>query len=148
MSNAVIIFSLALAFAAGGSAADRVPAVSKGPDGVAIRGYDPVAYFTDSKAVKGSPKFEHEWMGAKWRFASSSHRDLFTAAPEKYAPQFGGYCVWALIHKTPLEADPEVWNIVDRKLYLNSTREAQRSWESDRPRWIVDAGLSWPTLHR
>lgn len=59
--------------------------------GVAIKGYDPVAYFTLSKPVEGSAEFEYEWMGAKWRFSSARHRDLFKSNPEKYAPQYGGY---------------------------------------------------------
>jgi hypothetical protein len=130
------------------SAAVPADPINKGPDGVAVRGYDVVAYFTDSKALKGSPQFEYEWKGAKWRFVSSTHRDAFAAAPEKYAPQFGGYCTWTIGHKSVAEGDPEVWSIVDGKLYFNNNRTAQTRWNEDRPKWIIDAGLNWPGLHR
>ena len=69
--------------------------------GVAIEGTDPVAYFEDGQPLAGSSEFEHEWLGATWRFASAEHRDAFAAAPEKYAPQYGGYCVWAVSRAIP-----------------------------------------------
>lgn len=140
-----IVVGFAVCLSAGASGADPV---NRGADGVAIRGYDVVAYFTDSKAVKGSGKFEHAWKGAKWRFVSAAHRDAFAAAPDKYAPQFGGYCAWTMAHRSVLEGDPEVWNIVNGKLYFNNNKTAQAKWSEDRPRWIVDASLYWPGLSR
>lgn len=71
--------------------AAKTSTVNTNPEGVAIKGYDPVAYFTEGKPVKGSPAFEHEWKGAKWRFANAEHLKLFTGEPKKYAPQYGGY---------------------------------------------------------
>src|SRR5687767_2907307 len=87
-------------------------------DGIAIRGYDMVAYFNNSKAIKGSDEFQHEWNDAKWYFSSASNRDLFAKAPEKYAPQFGGYCAYAASRDYIYDADPQFWRIVDGRLYL------------------------------
>src|SRR5512135_2769630 len=87
--------------------------------GVAIRGYDPVAYFTESKPVEGSKQFTFEWQGATWRFASAANRDLFAKTPEKYAPQYGGYCAYAVSQGHTATIDPQRWRIVDGKLYLN-----------------------------
>jgi hypothetical protein len=85
---------------------------------LAIKGYDPVAYFTDSKPVQGKAEFEFEWDDHRWRFASAEHRDLFKASPARYAPQFGNYCAMALTLKQVVVADPENWLISDGKLYV------------------------------
>lgn len=116
--------------------------------GLAVRGYDVVAYFNESKPIRGSAEFEHEWMGAKWRFASKQNRDTFAQSPEKYAPQFGGYCAWAVGHNYTADADPEAWRIVEGKLYLNYNRSVQKQWEMDRAKWIEDGGRNWPGLHK
>jgi hypothetical protein len=89
--------------------------------GVAIMGYDPVAYFTEGKAMKGSEAFEYEWLGTPWHFANAKHREMFASAPENYAPQFGGYCtIGVSVNGHAAEnIDPETgWRIVDGKLYL------------------------------
>lgn len=129
-------------------ARDPVDAVNRARDGVALRGYDTVAYFKDSRAVKGAAQFEHEWMGARWRFASKENRDAFAASPEKYAPQFGGYCAWAVGHNYTADADPEAWRVVDGKLYLNYNRSVQQKWEQDRAKWIEEGHRNWPHLHK
>jgi hypothetical protein len=85
---------------------------------LAIKGYDPVAYFTDGKPVQGKPEFEFEWDDHRWRFASSEHRDLFKGSPGRYAPQFGNYCAMALALNQVVVADPENWLISDGKLYV------------------------------
>jgi hypothetical protein len=88
---------------------------------VAIEGYDTVAYFTDSKAVKGSPDITQIWKGATWRFASEEHRKLFAANPEAYAPQFGGLCTEGVaFHEVTVNLEPEYWRIIDGKLYMTS----------------------------
>ena len=112
---------MAGAFLMGSSvwAAGKVSAVNKDGNGVAIRGYDTVAYFAGNGPVKGSEQFTHQWMGATWRFASSENRDRFAAAPESFAPQFGGYCAWAVSNNYTAPIDPAAWKIVDGKLYLN-----------------------------
>jgi hypothetical protein len=117
-------------------------------NGLAVHGYDMVAYFTEAKPVRGSADFEHEWMGAKWRFATKQHRDAFAASPEKYAPQFGGYCAWAVGHNYTADTDPEAWRIVDGKLYLNYNRSIQQRWEQDRAKWIEEGHRNWPALHK
>ena len=87
---------------------------------VAIKGYDPVAYFTQSQAVKGSSEYTHEWLGATWHFSGEENRDLFSADPISYAPQYGGHCADGLAYgDMTTNIDPEAWRIIDGKLYLN-----------------------------
>lgn len=114
--------------------------------GLAIKGFDPVAYFTDSKPVEGSAGFTFEWEGAKWRFASAEHRDTFAKDPEKYAPQFGGYCAWAVSQGYTADIDPEAWKIVGAKLYLNYSPKVQEKWAEDVPGNIAKAEANWPKL--
>lgn len=117
--------------------------------GLAIKGYDPVAYFTDGKPAKGDSKFFHEWNGAKWQFATAEHRDLFQSSPEKYAPQFGGYCAWAVSQNYTANVDPEnAWRIVNGKLYLNYSRDVQKKWEADVPGNIAKGDANWPGLRK
>lgn len=111
---------------------------------VAIKGYDPVAYFTDGRPVKGSKDHELEWNGATWRFASTDHLEAFEAEPERYAPQYGGYCAWAVSQGYTANIDPQAWRIVDGRLYLNYSKEVQRKWESDIPGHIEAADTNWP----
>lgn len=114
--------------------------------GVAIDGTDPVAYFTEGRPVEGSSKFTHEWNGAKWRFASADNRDAFIAEPERYAPQYGGYCAWAVAKGYTASTDPEAWRIVDGKLYLNYNTQIQARWEGDVPGNIASADANWPKV--
>ncbi|MEO8028031.1 MAG: YHS domain-containing (seleno)protein, partial [Bryobacteraceae bacterium] len=125
-----------------------VEPVSKDGRGVAVKGYDVVAYFTQSKPVKGSSQFTHQWMGATWQFASAEDRDLFKADPEKYAPQFGGYCAWAVSKGYTAETDPDAWKIIGGKLYLNYSKSIQKQWEQDVLSRIDAANKNWPTLHK
>ena len=85
---------------------------------VAIEGYDPVAYFTENQAVKGSSEFSEKWLGAIWHFASAKHRDAFAADPIRYAPQYGGFCAFSVADGDPAAVNPQAWRIVDGKLYL------------------------------
>jgi hypothetical protein len=112
----------------------------------AVRGTDVVAYFTDGKAVAGSPQFTHRWNGAEWRFASAANRDTFAAAPEKYAPQYGGFCAWAVSQNYTAPIDPEAWRIIDGKLYLNYSRVVQLRWLLDTAGNIAKADTNWPSL--
>ena len=115
--------------------------------GVAIKGYDPVAYFTEGKPRKGDAKLVHEWNGAKWYFATAEHRDAFKAEPEKYAPQFGGYCAWAVSQNYTAGVDPETaWKLVNGKLYLNYSRDVQKKWEQDVPGNIAKGEVNWPKI--
>jgi YHS domain-containing protein len=135
---AMLIASAAPAFA--------IAPVDSNWRGLAISGYDPVAYFTDGKPVEGSSDFTTEWKGATWRFASAAHRDAFVAAPDKYAPQYGSYCAWAVAHDKTASVDPEAWKIVDGKLYLNYSKDIQKQWEADVPGYIQKADANWPKL--
>lgn len=116
--------------------------------GTAIEGYDPVAYFLAGKPMKGEAQWTHQWNGATWRFSSAENRDRFAQEPEKYAPQFGGYCAYAVSEGYTAEIDPQAWTIVDGKLYLNYSKKVRQTWEQDRSRRIERASRNWPSLHR
>lgn len=113
-------------------------------EGVAVGGYDPVAYFTENKPVKGSEEITADYKGATWRFASSENRDTFLADPERYAPQYGGYCAYAVSTGYTAKADPEAWTVVDGKLYLNYSKGVQSRWSQDIPGNISKADANWP----
>jgi YHS domain-containing protein len=130
------------------AAKDKADPINKASGGVALKGYDAVAYFTEGKAVKGRADFQHEWMGAKWHFSSAANRDLFAKSPEKYAPQFGGYCAWAVSNNYVYDADPTLWKIVDGKLYVNYNRLAQWQWSRDMANRIKKGHENWPGLHK
>jgi YHS domain-containing protein len=114
--------------------------------GLAVDGYDAVAYFTDGKPVAGSAAHQLEWNGATWRFASAEHRALFERDPERYAPRYGGYCAWAVAHGYTADADPEAWAIVDGKLYLNYSKRVQEKWSQDVPGHVARGDVNWPRL--
>ena len=125
------------------------PALAMSPqvysnDGIAIDGTDPVAYFTDGAPIAGSPDITHDWMGVTWRFASAANRATFAENPEAYAPQYGGYCAYAVSEGYTASTVPEAWKIVDGKLYLNFSRRIQRRWERNIPQRIADADANWP----
>lgn len=111
---------------------------------LAVSGYDPVAYFKQGKPVEGSAAHEHEWNGATWRFASAENLEAFKADPAAYAPQYGGYCSWAVSRGYTASADPEAWKIVDGKLYLNYSKSVRRQWEQDVSGNIAKADRDFP----
>lgn len=115
-------------------------ATSKG----AIRGHDPVAYFTDGKPTKGSDQHTFEWKGEKFKFASAENLARFKGDPEKYAPQYGGYCAYAVSQGYTASTVPEAWTIVDGKLYLNYSLGVQKRWRKDIPGHIAAADKNWP----
>ncbi|HLL95924.1 MAG TPA: YHS domain-containing (seleno)protein [Spirosoma sp.] len=116
------------------------------PNGKAINGYDPVTYFTESKPVEGDPKIAYNYLGADWYFASEKNRDAFKADPEKYAPQYGGYCAFGTSrgYKAPTQAD--AWTITDDKLYLNYNTKVRTEWNKDQAGYIKKADANWPTI--
>lgn len=111
-----------------------------------IKGYDPVAYFTTGKPAKGDPKFEYTWMDATCRFTSQENLELFKKAPEKYAPQYGAYCAYAVSQGYTASVDPEAWDIVNGKLYLNYSKSVQKKWRGNRDNYIVAADKNWPKI--
>ena len=110
----------------------------------AIRGYDPVAYFTLGEPTRGSDEFTAEWQGATYHFASAENQARFKADPEAYAPQYGGYCAYAVSYGSTASTVPEAWKIVDGKLYLNYSKSVQKRWEKDVPGFISKADANWP----
>ena len=113
--------------------------------GVAIKGYDPVAFQREGRPAKGSSEYELKWKDAKWRFASAENRDLFKADPDQYAPRYGGYCAWAVSEGYTAGVDPQnAWTIVDGRLYLNYNAEIKQKWEKDIPGHIKKADANWP----
>jgi len=115
-------------------------------DGVAINGYDAVAYFTKSQPVKGDSKFLLKWNNATWYFASQEDLDLFKANPAKYAPQYGGYCAYGLSenHKAPTK--PDAWTIINGKLYLNYNLDVKADWQKNTAERIKKADIYWPAI--
>lgn len=109
----------------------------------AIKGYDAVAYFTEGKPVKGSKTFTHPWREATWRFSSAENRDRFAADPEKYAPQYGGWCAYAMAEGSKVKIDPKAWDIVENKLYLNYSLAIQKKWQAEREQRIRNADSHW-----
>lgn len=121
-------------------------AVNTSPDDVAIQGYDPVAYFTESRPVKGDPAIEEEWQGARWQFSSAENRALFSNNPDQYAPRYGGFCAggMSLGRKAPI--DPEAWVIVDGKLFLGGSSGAIDFFNESTEEKIAKADTNWEQL--
>lgn len=143
-TSAAIVASLGL-FSSSAQAA--TPEVFTGlVKGVAVAGYDPVAYFTKGKPIKGSADHTLMHQGAKWRFSSADNKALFEANPTKYAPQYGGYCAYAVSQGYTAKGEPDVWKIVDDRLYLNFNRGVQRRWEKDISGHISQGDGNWPNV--
>lgn len=115
-------------------------------NGVALKGYDAVAYFTDIKPVPGSPQITTNWHGATYRFASEAHRAAFVADPEHYAPQYGGFCAFAISRGTIADIDPSQFAVQNDRLYLNNNSVAQGIWNLDRPGNIRAGDRNWPLV--
>ncbi len=114
--------------------------------GVAIKGYDPVAYFTEGAPRKGSKEFSSEHKGAKWHFASAANKALFDADPERYTPVYGGYCAYGVAQGYLVKIEPDAWAIRDGKLYLNYDKNVQAEWAKAPATYIKQADAKWPDL--
>ena len=112
----------------------------------AIEGYDAVAYFTQGRAIEGSKDNELSWKGANWRFASAENLAAFRANPEGFAPQFGGYCAWAVSQNDIAKIDPTQFTVYQGKLYLNYDKEVSERWRSSKDKFITAANRFWPEL--
>jgi YHS domain-containing protein len=117
-------------------------------NGLAIDGYDPVAYFTEQKPVKGSPEFRVKFEGATFQFASAAHRDTFAANPEQFVPQYGGYCAYGMAKGYKAKIDPAAFTVVGDKLYLNYSEMVQSQWLSDIPGYLRKADANWPDVRK
>lgn len=115
-------------------------------NGLAIYGYDPVAYFTEGKAVDGSPAYVATHEGATFEFASAANRDRFAADPGRYAPQYGGYCAYGTSAGYKAGIDPRAFTIVNDRLYLNYNLDVRQEWSKDVPGHIAKADGNWPTV--
>lgn len=136
---------LVLVFGAAGAAHAQKAEIFSA-NGAAIGGYDPVAYFTENKPVKGSPQFSAEWKGAVWHFASAANRDAFKADPARYAPQYGGYCAFGASEGYAVKTEPDAWSIVGGKLYLNYNTTVRGKWSENRDERIQRADRNWPEI--
>ncbi len=140
-------FTLALAAPAAAALAPSAMAATPkiyNNDGIAVDGSDVVAYFTEGAPVTGDAAITHDYMGVTWRFSSEANRDLFAADPAAYAPQYGGYCAYAVSQGYTASTVPEAWTIVEDKLYLNFSTSVRRRWERDIPGHIMAADANWP----
>ena len=117
-------------------------------EGVAIKGYDPVAYFNDQKPVKGSPERKAEYKGSVFHFSSKANRDAFTADPAKYAPQYSGFCAFGAAGGYKAAVDPAAFTIVSGKLYLNYNKDIRKQWSADIPGFVARADNNWPAVSR
>jgi YHS domain-containing protein len=113
---------------------------------LAVGGHDPVSYFKDGVPRLGDARFVMTYKGATWRFASQANLEAFRSNPAAYAPQYGGYCAWAVSQGYTASGDPQVWNIVGGKLYLNYNKSVQADWAKDIPGHIVRADKNWPVV--
>lgn len=118
------------------------------PDGNAINGYDPVAYFTDAKPIEGSDRFTCQWKGVGWKFASQQNLEAFKTAPEKYVPQYGGYCAYGMSQGHKASTVPKAWTVVSGKLYLNHSLDVKEKWDKDRMRLIEKADAAWAVIKK
>jgi YHS domain-containing protein len=116
-------------------------------EGTAIRGYDAVAYFLQQKAMLGDKAFTYNWSGSNWQFISQANLDSFKVAPEKYAPQYGGFCAYGCSANHLSAADPNAWTIVDNKLYLNYNLKVKEMWVKDTTNLIKKADGLWLALN-
>lgn len=139
---AAIAFVAALSIA--GLAAAEQSAIYSASGKLAVKGADVVAYFTERRAVIGKAEHSTTWRGATWRFSSAENLAKFKANPEKYAPQYGGYCAYAVSEGYTAKIEPEAWSIVDGKLYLNYSLGIRKRWEQSKQERIRQADKNWP----
>jgi len=146
--SALFVFVMATAYGVtpGNGSQTEVVAALNLQHGVALRGYDPVAYVTEAKPIAGNPAISYQWQGATWLFATQKHREAFKADPARYAPQFGGYCAFAVAQGTTADGDPHQWAIVDGKLYVNNNAIAKKLWDQNRPANIAAGDRNWPLI--
>ena len=146
----IAVFAVMTGIVAGGFAAATETNVTngltlKGP-GLAVHGYDVVAYFTEGAPTRGFSKYSTVYEDATYRFSSQAHLDTFEKSPEKYVPQYGGYCAFGVSVGAKFDGDPNLWRIVDGKLYLNLNEDIQKTWEKNIPSNIKKADRNWQKI--
>jgi YHS domain-containing protein len=121
-------------------------AVNVDRTGLALRGYDPVAYFARGQPVPGRPEFQSTFDGATYRFESADAKAAFDNAPAKYAPQYGGFCAWAAANGYKADADPKAWSVVGGRLYVNYDATVAKTWSTSTDRYIKQGDAAWPKV--
>lgn len=114
--------------------------------GIALRGYDPVSYFTKSEPVKGQDSYSLVWHDATWYFATAENRDLFSREPEKYAPANGGYCTFGIVLRKKFDGDPQVWSVIKSRLYVFLNEDVQQKFLLDSTGNLQKVAANWPTI--
>jgi YHS domain-containing protein len=144
LRRSFLLMSLTVTFASVGQAGQ--PQTFTGiVEGVGAGGYDVVSYFS-KMPVPGKKIYTATWKGAEWRFSSAENLKAFEAAPEKYAPQYGGYCAYGLAQGYAVKGEPEQWSVVDGKLYLNYSASVKSKWQTDIPGYIKTGDANWPKV--
>lgn len=147
LKNLACFFVVAISLTLGGCAsASKFAAVYTNDEGLALKGYDAVAYYAVDQAVQGNQTYEYAWNGAKWLFSSSENLAKFKENPEAYAPQYGGNCSYAVSKGYTAEGDPQAWKIVDGKLFLNYSTEVKEAWEKDQEANIKKGEENWKKM--
>lgn len=126
--------------------AQNLPELNLSKSGLALRGVDPVSYFTAGKPVKGSAEISTQHEGGTYHFASEQSKATFLSDPAKYLPAFGGYCAYGTAVGAKVDGNPNHWNIVEGQLYLNITHSVDRTWKRNTPKYIAQAEQNWPDL--
>ena len=139
------LFTAAVIFLAGCNTKENRSEIFQ-TDGQAIRGFDAVAFHTDGKPVKGNEAYTYRWKDATWLFSSQSHLDRFKAKPERYAPQYGGYCAYGTAEGHKASTETDTWTLKDGKLYFNYNKEVQQLWKKDQNGYIEKADKHWPQI--
>ncbi len=129
-----------------GLAAQNLPELNLSNSGLALRGVDPVSYFTAGEPLQGNPEIVLEHEGGTYHFTSEDSRDQFKANPAKYLPAYGGYCAYGLAQGVKVDGDPNQWNIVDDQLYLNINWAVNQRWKLSKRSYIKTAEKKWPGL--
>ncbi len=140
----VVLFALTALFSSQSFA--QSPVYTAFFSDTAVSGYDTVAYFTQNKPVKGDSSYSTQYKGANWHFSNTANLEMFKADPEKYAPQYGGYCAWAVANNNTAKGDPLQWAIHQGKLYLNYDADIRKKWFSDKDALIIKADNNWPNV--
>ena len=143
---AVFAFSVATPTLALAQDQQSTASINLDTQGIALHGYDPVAYFKVKKPTLGLANLTHTFDGGIYRFSNLSNLEKFKANPVKYAPQFGGFCAMGVVLEKKLDGDPQAWRVVDEKLYLNVNKDIQKKWLEDLPGNISKAGKTWPEI--
>lgn len=146
LRSTLALWGIAIGTLAVAAWAGSKPAVNVSRDQLALRGYDAVAYWTDGRPTRGVGDFEQRWNRAVWRFSTAANRDRFAKDPARYAPEFGGYCAYAVSRGYTADGDPTIWRIVEGRLYLNYSKRAQKLWEEDIPGNIASGRRNWPAV--